>query len=261
MILFEDKAKPKTVSVYQIIKDMCFNEIHLIGDSNGYYISSIEGCSPKMITYPDTWQYEKLLHSLRSVKNGAKIRDYIKTFDKLITDNSYNFIKSYINREKTVEYNYYKVFIKLLLMSNHWYKLNKNRKMMFEKSLVPKSIESLGFFFERLYNNLFNNNVEIKKWKPFEEYLLDIDDMFYENKLFIFTPNSYLKQGIDRFNYEYMLTILDRIQKGNGFFIFIDELVYGKKINMLLETSAKLAGRKVQIFTTEVGKNMLLTNL
>lgn len=261
MILFEDKNKPKTVNIYPLIKDSVFNEIHLVGDSNGYNITSIRGCSPKMITYPNSIPYYKLLCSLKTIKSGDKIRDDIKVFDKLFTDKEYNYIKSYVNRENTIEKNYYKAFIKLLLMSKKEFKVNKNGKMMFERDTVQKNPEIVGFFFEQLYNSLFNNNVEIHNYQSFERCLLDIDDMSYENKLFIFTPNSFLRKGIDDFNYEYMLSLLDKIERKNGFFILIDELVYGRKINLFLEVTARLWNRKSQIITTDTGQTMVLTNL
>ena len=147
MILFEDKNKPKTVNIYPLIKDSVFNEIHLIGDSNGYNITSIRGCSPKMITYPNSIPYYKLLCSLKTIKSGDKIRDDIKVFDKLFTDKEYNYIKSYVNRENTIEKNYYKAFIKLLLMSKKEFKVNKNGKMMFERDTGQKNPEIVGFFF------------------------------------------------------------------------------------------------------------------
>ena len=83
----------------------------------------------------------------------------------------------------------------------------------------------------------------------------------YENKLFIFTPNSYLRGYIDSFNYEYLLSLLDKIQRKNGFFILIDDLIYGKKINLMLEASAKIWNRKSQVIDIPTGKAMVLTNL
>lgn len=261
MILFEDKRKTKTINIFPLIKDSAFNEIHLVGDSNGYNIANILGCSPKMISYPDSKQYKKLLLSLKGIKNWKILKNGIKTFDKIFSKTQYSYLKSSVNRDIILEQNYYKVFIKMILMSKPEFIINKNGKIMFEQDDKVKNVEIVSFFFEQLYNNLFNNNVIIKDYQSFERYLLDIDDIFYENKLFIFTPNSYLRGYIDGFNYEYLLSLLDKIQKKNGFFILIDDLIYGKKINLMLEASAKIWNRKSQVIDIPTGKAMVLTNL
>lgn len=261
MILFEDKRKTKTINIFPLIKDRVFNEIHLVGDSNGYNIANILGTSPKMISYPDSKQYKRLLSSLKGIDNWKTLKNGIKTFDNIFSKTQYSYLKSSVNRDIVLEKNYYKVFIKMILMSKSEFVINKNGKIMFEQDDKIKNVEIVSFFFEQLYNNLFNNNVTIKSYQSFERDLLDVDDISYKNKLFIFTPNSYLRGYIDGFNYEYLLSLLDKIQKGNGFFILLDDLIYGRKINLMLEASAKVWDRKSQVIDIPTGKSMVLTNL
>lgn len=261
MILFEDKDKPETIRINDLVDNKVFNKIHLVFDTNGYNIYNLKQLAPYMYIYADRYIYHKLLKSL-SKEKSSKIIPSILGYYNINKNNRTSYMRSYINRLSSVEKNFYKPFMSMMSLCNPLLKFNHYGRIMFNETTAVRSIGALSLLARNIYNWLYDNDCVIKQYGDNMSYMLSIANIKdFKNQLFIFTPKSFLRRAIPRSDYEFMLSLIDKIERNGGYFILIDELTKGTKCNLLLETSAKLYNRKSYVYKYTNTSTMVLTNV
>lgn len=265
MILFEDIRKAPTIDIKNILGDKVFNEVYLVGETNGYNIINLYGISPKTIVYCHLKHSYYFFKSISYTSSKKLLQKNILSYIDRCSNDTLDYYKSYVNRNVSYEYNYYKPLSALLCKCDNLWRINKWNRIMFSKEL-PKDKQKNPIIISngigQLYDYLYDSNIVLKQIDNYSSYLLDILNMKdYKNKLFIFTPLSFLRGHISFDDYELLLSTIDKIEKSGGYTILIDDLSYGKKFNILLEIHAKMFKRNSAIKKYNHSETMVLTNL
>lgn len=264
MILFEDMRKAPTLDLKKLLGDSVFNKIHLVGESNGYNIVNLYGSSPNMIVYPNSKQLYLLFKSISYTGSKELLQKNIIDYIDRATPETLKYYQSYVNRDIKYEFNYYKPMSVILTMCDSKWRFNKWGRVMYDN--LPGTEYNnkiiISNLLGQIYDYLYDSNVVLKQPQSFEIYLWDIlSKENIKNELFIFTPPSYLRGNLSFSQYELLMTVVDWIEKMGGYIIFVDDISFGKKYNLMLEVQAKLYNRKSSLIKYRHSETLVLTNL